>query len=140
MVKISQTETTDTPNAIDLIRGAYLELLGQVPASIEGRITVSSNAGRIESIIAIENLRDELIMNNPLGMKTGQLVHFGQLLALGEGSPAISHAGAAYKAGASIAELLGVAELALITSGMPAYALGVEIISNLIAKIKDSST
>lgn len=69
---------------------------------------------------AIEALRRVLILDNPLGRKTGQLVHFAQLLAVGKTAPARLHARAARKAGASLAELAGVAELALITAGMPA--------------------
>ena len=70
-------------------------------------------------------------MDNPLGRQTSQLVHFGQLVALGEGGPAREHARAARRAGASLAQLLGVVELALITSGMPAYGLGVEILTEM---------
>lgn len=41
------------------------------------------------------------------------------------------HARAARRAGASLAELVGVAEFALITGGMPSYGLGVAILSEL---------
>ncbi len=122
---------TNTDKA-ESIRDRYRALFGKVPQGIDARITLGEISGRVESIVAIENLRDELIMKNPLGLTQGQLVHFGQLIVLGRSGPASSHATAAYKAGASIAELVGVAELALITGGMPAYALGVEIISKLV--------
>ena len=82
---------------------------------------------------AIEALRRVLILDNPLGRKTGQLVHFAQLLAVGKAAPARLHARAARKAGASLAELAGVAELALITAGMPAYSLGAEILAEMAA-------
>ncbi|GAA3083804.1 hypothetical protein GCM10020000_82580 [Streptomyces olivoverticillatus] len=60
-----------------------------------------------------------------------QLVHFGQLLALGRAHPARLHAQGALHAGAGIADLIGVTETSLITSGVPAYALGMEIIAEL---------
>jgi 4-carboxymuconolactone decarboxylase len=62
------------------------------------------------------------------------LVHFGQLVALGSAGPAHLHARAARKAGATIADLVGVAELALITAGMPSYSLGVQIVADLLAE------
>lgn len=133
----------NTPLGIDLvdeIRARYIELTGSVPPSIEERLTLAVNTGRIKAIQAIEALRQTLIMENPLDRKTGQLVQFAQLLALGKAEAAKLHAGAARKAGASHQELVGVAELALITSGMPSYALGVEIITNLIEAEKDSDT
>lgn len=60
-----------------------------------------------------------------------QLVHFGQLLALGRAGPARLHARGALRAGATESDLAGVAETALITAGMPAYSLGVEIIAEI---------
>lgn len=68
---------------------------------------------------AVEALRRFLIMDNPLG-RTGQLVHFAQLLAVGKEAPARLHARAARNAGASLNELAGVAELDLITAEMVA--------------------
>ncbi|MHB1504454.1 MAG: carboxymuconolactone decarboxylase family protein [Acidimicrobiales bacterium] len=118
-------------SSTDRIRASYIELAGSVPPSIEQRLTLADRTGRTEAVEAIEALRDVLIMKNPLGRKTGQLVHFGQLVALGEAVPARLHARAALQAGATIEELAGVAELALITSGMPAYSLGVEILAEL---------
>ena len=115
------------------IRAMYTELFGSVPAAIEARLALASQTGRQDAVEAIETLRQVLIMDNPLGPKTGQLVHFGQLLAAGKAGPARLHARAARNAGASLSELAGVTELALITAGMPAYSLGVEILSELAA-------
>ncbi len=42
------------------------------------------------------------------------------------------HARAALRAGATLPELMGAVELALITSGVPAYSLGVEVLSKLL--------
>ena len=116
------------------IRAKYTELFGTVPAAIEARLALADQTGRQQAVEAIEALRQVLIMDNPLGPKTGQLVHFGQLLATGKAGPARLHARAARNAGATLSELAGVAELALITAGMPAYSLGVEILSELAAE------
>lgn len=115
----------------DQIRQRYVALFGTVPPAIEARLALGQATGRTEAVAAVEGLREELIHNNPLGPKTGQLVHFGQLLALGREAPARLHAKSARRGGATLAELVGVAELALITAGMPAYSLGIEILSEL---------
>ena len=114
-----------------VIRASYAELLGGIPPGIEDRLALAARAGRTDAVEAIESLRRALVMDNPLGRRAGQLVHFGQLLALGKGGPARLHARAARRAGASLAQLLGVAKLALITASMPAYSLGVEILTEL---------
>lgn len=125
---------TEPGGAADRIRASYAELMGSVPASIEARLALADRTGRTSAVEAIESLRRALIMDNPLGRKTGQLVHFGQLVALGKSEPARLHARAARKAGASFAELAGVTELALITGGMPAYSLGVEVLTEIAAE------
>lgn len=126
------TEEGLATSVLDRIRSNYVTLIGRVPPSIETRLRVAGVTNRHHAIEAIERLRDELIMENPLGRRIGQLVHFGQLIVLGRDGPARLHARAARTAGASFEELVGVAELALITGGMPAYSLGIEIISELI--------
>ena len=118
----------------DRIRARYVELTGSVPPAIETRLAVAVRTGRLAAVGAVEALRDELIMANPLGRRTGQLVHYAQLIALARPGPARLHARAARLAGATFEDLVGVAELALITAGMPAYSLGVEIVSELIAE------
>lgn len=123
---------THTVDPLASIRAGYVELLGSVPPAIETRLSLGERSGRERAVGLIEALRDELIMANPLGRKVGQLVHFAQLLVRGEAGPARLHVRGARRAGASVEELVGVAELALITAGMPAYSLGVEIIGELI--------
>ena len=113
----------------ETIRARYRDLLGSVPPAIEDRIRLCEEAGRTGALTAVEDLRAALIMDNPLERKVAQLVHFGQLLVLGRAGAARLHATAARRAGASLPELLGVAELALITGGMPAYSLGIEILA-----------
>ncbi len=127
-----ETGPNQPPESWQRIRQSYTDLTGAVPAAIEARLLLAERAGRQGAVEAIESMRRELIMDNPLGRKVGQLVHFGQLLALGRGGPAGLHARAARRAGASLAELTGVAELALITAGMPAYSLGIEVLSRLL--------
>lgn len=124
---------TSVPST-ERIRSAYVDLVGTVPASIETRLVLAERSGRQEAVEAIEALRRALIVENPLDRKTGQLVHFGQLIALGKAAPARLHVRAARKAGAGLDDLVGVAELALITAGMPAYSLGIEVIAELVAE------
>jgi 4-carboxymuconolactone decarboxylase len=124
-------DRSDRAARTERIRARYVELTGSVPDSIERRLALSTAAGREDAVETIENLRDSLIMHNPLGRKWSQVVQFGQLVALGKAGPARLHAGAALRAGATLAELTGAVELALITAGMPAYSLGVEILSEL---------
>lgn len=114
---------------------SYRTLFGHIPELIEHRRAVAERTNRRDALEAIEVLRQRLIMENPLGLKVQQLVHFGQLIALGHNGPAIAHAGAARKAGATLEELTGVAETALITAGMPAYTLGMTIIAHLAESI-----
>jgi 4-carboxymuconolactone decarboxylase len=124
---MTDKETVD----ITTIENGYRDLIGAVPPSIAERIRIAGVTGRNKSIIRIEELRAQLIMENPLGPKTAQLVHFAQLLAIGEEKAAELHANAAHKAGASLEELVGVVELALITVGMPAYSRGVAILGRV---------
>jgi len=114
------------------VRNSYSELTGSVPESIEVRLKLAEATERGGAVSAIEALRQSLIMDNPLGRKVGQTVQFAQLVALGQGGPARLHARSALLAGATLRELMGVVELALITGGMPAYSLGVKILGELL--------
>ncbi len=115
----------------EVSQAPYAELFGFVPDGIKRRIAIAERADRAKAVSSIENLRAELIANNPLPREVQQLVHFGQLVALCRAEPAHCHAEAALKAGASIRDLLGVVETALITSGMPAYQLGINILHDV---------
>ena len=115
----------------DAVRDRYRDVFGVVPEGIEQRLTVARATGRIEAVEAIEALRRALLAENPLEPRVQQLVHFGQLVALGREGPARLHAAGAQRAGATLADLVGVAETSLVTAGMPAYALAVEIIAGL---------
>jgi 4-carboxymuconolactone decarboxylase len=116
----------------EAVRERYRTTFGAVPSGIEDRLSVAQTVGRLDAVEAIEALRRALLADNPLEPRVQQLVHFGQLLALGRAAPARLHARGALRAGASTADLVGVAETSLVTSGMPAYGLGIEIISELI--------
>ncbi|MHB1575032.1 MAG: carboxymuconolactone decarboxylase family protein [Candidatus Dormibacteria bacterium] len=117
---------------VEVIPDSYRELTGGVPKAIESRLKVAEATGRGGAVGAIEATRRALVMDNPLGPKVGQTVHFAQLVALGKGDAARLHARAALRAGATMAELNGAVELALITAGMPAYSLGVDVLAELL--------
>jgi 4-carboxymuconolactone decarboxylase len=114
--------------------GTYRALLGEIPPHVRDRWATLAGAGRATSIERIEQMRGELIANNPLGLRVQQLVQFGQLLVLGSEGPAKLHAGAALRQGATVADLVGVAETALITGGVPAFSLGVRVIAEVAEK------
>ncbi|GGP33282.1 carboxymuconolactone decarboxylase family protein [Streptomyces melanogenes] len=116
----------------EAVRDRYRSTLGAVPSGVEERLRLAQEFGRLPTEEAIAALRHIVLTDNPLGARVQQLVHFGQLLALGRAHPARIHAQGALHAGAGIADLIGVAETALITAGVPAYALGTEIIAELL--------
>jgi 4-carboxymuconolactone decarboxylase len=111
--------------------GTYHAMLGEVPPHVRERWPAVAALGRPELIEAIERLRAVAIAENPLGLLVQQLVQFGQLLVLGQEAPARLHAAAALRHGASLSDLLGVAETALITGGIPASSLGVRLVDEL---------
>ncbi|MFD5563801.1 carboxymuconolactone decarboxylase family protein [Kitasatospora griseola] len=116
----------------EALRDRYRTTLGAVPRAVEDRLRVARAFGRLPTEEAFTALRHIVLADSPLGGRVQQLVHFGQLLALGRAEPARIHARGALHAGAGIADLIGVAETALITSGTPAYALGIEIVVELL--------
>lgn len=116
----------------EAIRERYRQMFGAVPAGIEQRIAVAEAAGRLHAVEEIEELRRVLLAGNPLDGRVQQLVHFGQLVALGSTQPARLHARGAMRAGATIADLVGVAETSLVAAGMPAYALAIDIVGELL--------
>lgn len=116
----------------EAIRDRYRSTLGAVPHGVEDRLRMAEQHNRIDTEEAIMALRHIVLTDNALGPRVQQLVHFGQLLALGRSGPARIHASGALHAGATTADLIGVAETAVITAGVPAYALGMEIITELI--------
>jgi 4-carboxymuconolactone decarboxylase len=113
------------------IREGYAAFFGSVPTSFEERARIARVADRTRALEALEALRELAIYENPLGSRIQQLVHFGQLLVLGEEHAAALHARTAVRHGASIPDLVGVVETALITAGVPAYALGMRILAGL---------
>ncbi len=95
---------------------------------------VAELPGRLEAVEAIDALRRALVTENPLGPKTQLLVHFGQLVVVGQRDAAACRASAARRAGATPPELIGVVETALFVAGMPAYKLGITILSDLFSE------
>ncbi|MFD8598431.1 carboxymuconolactone decarboxylase family protein, partial [Kitasatospora sp. NPDC059646] len=118
----------------EALRERYRATIGAVPPAVEERLRVARAFGRLSTEEAFTALRHIVLAESPLGGRVQQLVHFGQLLALGRAEPARIHARGALHAGAGIADLIGVAETALITSGTPSYALGIEIVVELLAE------
>lgn len=117
----------------EAIRDRYRQVFGSVPHGIEQRIAVAGATGRLGAVEMIEGLRRALLAESPLEASVQQLVHFGQLIALGRGGPARLHARGALRAGATLADLVGVAETSLVTAGMPAYATAIEIVAELLS-------
>lgn len=111
----------------------YVALFGEVSENARRRWEVTERHGRSDVARLVEELRIKAIHESRLDLRTQQLVHFGQLVALGRKPAAEHHARAALKAGASVDDLLGVAETAFLTGGIPAYSLGIEIIAELEA-------
>src|SRR5215468_9666892 len=134
--------TTDFPGSSsekitdeeERLGGTYRALLGEIPPHVRDRWATMASAGRAASIEKIEQLRGQLIANNTLGLKVQQLVQFGQLLVLGSEGPARLHAGAALRQGATVEDLVAVAETALITGGVPAFSLGVRLIGEVAGR------
>ena len=122
---------SDSKGRTEAIRGRYRQAFGTVPAGIERRISLADMTGRLDAVETIEALRHTLLADNPLGARTQQLVHFAQLVTLGRPEPARLHARGALRTGATLTDLVGVAETSVVTSGMPAYSLAVEIIAGL---------
>ncbi len=115
----------------EAIRQRYRQVFGAVPPGIENRIALGESTGRIVAVETVEELRRVLLAENHLGARVQQLVHFAQLIALGREGPARLHARGALRAGASIEDLIGVAETSLITCGMPAYSSAIDIIAEV---------
>ncbi|WP_042380977.1 carboxymuconolactone decarboxylase family protein [Streptacidiphilus melanogenes] len=119
---------------LEALRDRFRVTFGAVPKGAEERLTVADTFGRLETEEHFMALRHTVLHDSPLGDRVQQLVHFGQLLALGREGSARLHARGALHVGADLAELVGVAETALITSGAPGYALGIAIVAELLAE------
>lgn len=133
----TSTETLE-PSLPDLSRlddfdptRSYLILRGSIPQEARQRWQTLERHGRGDLAKAVEAVRSLAITGNPLGLKIQQLVHFGQLLVFERREGALTHAKAALRAGATTRDLVGVAETALITSGVSGYNLGLSIVAEL---------
>jgi 4-carboxymuconolactone decarboxylase len=118
------------------VASGYRDFFGEVPPALAKRFELAEKTGTLEAAYAIEQMRTKLIYENPLGAHVQQLVHFGQLLALGKAEPARLHARTALRHGATISELVGVVLTSLITAGVPAYSLGVDIVAELAGDVR----
>jgi 4-carboxymuconolactone decarboxylase len=118
---------TSQPLDEERLGRTYRAILGEIPPHVRTRWATLVAAGRARTVEAIEELRAVCIMDNPLDLRVQQLVQFGQLLVLRAEDPARLHARAAVRLGASVADLIGVAETAFITGGVTAFSLGVRV-------------
>ena len=110
-------------------------LSAAIPLAAESSPAPADVAGRLEAVEVIESLQRALVKENPLGVKYQQLMHFGQLVVLGHREAASCQAAAARRAGATPPELIGVVETAMITAGMPAYNLGITVLTALFEEM-----
>ncbi len=122
----------DLAQRSEAVRERYRATYGAVPVGVEERLRVAEAVGRLRTEEAFAELRHVVLTESLLGPRVQQLVHFGQLLVLGRAEPARLHARGALHAGAELADLVAAAETALITAGAPAYALGIEIVAELL--------
>ncbi len=113
------------------VREGYVTFFGSLPSSFDERARIARLTDRESTLEAIESLRRHAIYENPLEARVQQLVHFAQLLVLGEEEAATLHARTAVRHGATLADLVGVVETAMVTAGVPAYARGVRILASL---------
>ncbi|MFP4599036.1 MAG: carboxymuconolactone decarboxylase family protein [Persicimonas sp.] len=123
----------------DEIRSRYIAMLGSVPEGIEQRLRLAERIGDTRSLTAIEGMREALMDHNHLTEKVEQLVHLGMLLVTGHRGPALIHARAALRAGADAAQLFGVCQTAAVVGGMPAFSLGVAVVTEALDEL-DAAT
>lgn len=103
----------------------YVELIGEVPGSVSDRWQWLEEKGRSTTVGHVERLREQAVHANPMGMKVTQLVQFGMMAVLGREYGAQVHAAAALRHGATLEELIGVAEVAFVAGGANGYNLGI---------------
>ena len=108
----------------------YEDSFGEFPAIPKARMEFGA-AHRPEFTRAAEETRRIAMYDGPLDKKTAQMVAFGYLLNAGL-PPAIYHARAARKYGATWEELHQIVEIGFaITNGMSALNLGGEMLARL---------
>ncbi len=93
---------------------------------------IAEATGRLDALSAMEAYREAVLDRSPLPAKVQRLVHFGLTLAIAEEEAIAAHALSASKAGASLPELVGVCETAVIVLGMPAYTRGMRAVARLL--------
>jgi 4-carboxymuconolactone decarboxylase len=124
--------TTTAHDSDEELGRAYFDMIGEIPPHVRERWSIIRAAGRPNTVHAIEQLRGVVISDSPLELRVQQMVQFGQLLVLRAEGPARLHARAAMKHGATVQELMGIAETAYLTGGITAFSLGVAVIGELL--------
>ena len=110
----------------------YRDLLGTVPPTLHERQQLAAAAHFPEALQAIEQFREILLHHNPLPRHTQQLVHLALLIGAREEYPALLHARAAVRAGATARELFGLCATAAVTGGMPSFTLAVHVVTQAL--------
>jgi len=113
------------------VEARYRELLGGVGANVGRRLDLYDSAG-VSTIEAIEHGRAEALVSDALDAKSVQLHQFGIYAALRLEGPMRTHCVAAVNRGASVAELLAVAQVACVASGFPAFSQACEVIAEVV--------
>ena len=123
---------------VDQFRSVYTELIGFVPPRIQARTDLLA---RIDPALLElqEKVRRHAMYPRCFDTKTAQLMLFGMLL-MTLSDAARLHGIAAYRAGASAEELVGVVGLAFLFRGLPAANLGSQIIQEINEKHADKGT
>ncbi len=118
-----------TESKVEEYRNAYVELLGFVPPRIQARTDLLARLDP-KLLEMQEQLRRHCMYPKEFDVKTTQLMLFGMLL-MNLQDAAKLHAIGAYRAGATIQELMAVVNLAFLFRGLSAANYGAEIISSI---------
>jgi alkylhydroperoxidase/carboxymuconolactone decarboxylase family protein YurZ len=121
---------------VEMIRNFYVELLGFVPPRIQARTDVLARLDP-ELLTMQEELRRHCMYPDCFDTKTSQLFLFAILLANLQDAAKL-HALAAYRAGATFAELSAVVNFVFLFRGLSAANLGAEIIQDLSKPARES--
>jgi alkylhydroperoxidase/carboxymuconolactone decarboxylase family protein YurZ len=118
-------------------RDVYVELLGFVPPRIQARTELLARLDP-ELLSMQEELRQHCMYPECFDTKTSQLILFAILLTNLQDAAKL-HALAAYRAGASFAELSAVVNLVFLFRGLSAANLGAEILQGIVSSSKPTS-
>jgi 4-carboxymuconolactone decarboxylase len=122
---------------VEQVREHYVKLLGFVPPRILARTDLLARLDP-ELLTLQEELRRHCMYPDCFDVKTSQLMLFAILLVNLQDAAKL-HALAAYRAGATFAELNAVVNLVFLFRGLSAANLGAEILQGLAKSSKESN-